>query len=88
MSVLGTNDGETATAFPPDNRLWTTEEVADFLQVSGRTIFNLRKLGFPCIQLGGTIRFEPQAVKDYLASHPNLSLHRLRQLVRRKSKSP
>jgi len=88
MSFSGTESTDNASAPLPDNRLWTTDEVAVFLQVSTRTIFNLRKLGFPCVQLGGTIRFDPQGVKDYLATHPNLSLHRLRQLIRKKPKSP
>ena len=87
MSITGTESGGGVPPISPDDRLWTTEEVADFLQVSGRTIFNLRRRGFPCVQLGGTIRFDPKAVKDYLASRPNLSLHRLRQLARKKPAS-
>ena len=46
--------------------LWTTEEVADFLRVSIKTVFNLRKTGLPYLQLGGAVRFHPQEVRDYL----------------------
>jgi hypothetical protein len=70
-----------------EERLWTTEQVADFLQVSPRTVFSLRKVGLPCIQLGGAVRFVPQRVKDHLAVNRNISFHRLRQLARRRAKS-
>jgi excisionase family DNA binding protein len=74
-------------ASPPEDRLWTTKQAADFLLVSTRTVFNLRKVGLPYVQLGGTVRFNAQALKDYLAAHPHLSFHRLRQLARHRVKS-
>ncbi len=67
---------------PPETRLWSVAEVADFLQVSAKTVYNLRKAGLPYIQLGGTIRFTPEGVKEYLARHPYTSLHRLRRNIR------
>lgn len=68
----------------PNVQLWTTEQVADFLQVSLKTVFNLRKTGLPYLQLGGAVRFDPQEIKDYLAKNRRLASHRLRQTVRRR----
>ncbi len=70
----------------PYPRLWTTSEVSDFLQVSLKTVFNLRKTGLPYVQLGGAVRFDPQAVKGYLASNGRLSMHRRRQSIRKGGK--
>ena len=70
---------------PLDDKLWTTEQVADFLRVSLKTVFNLRKKGLPYVQLGGAVRFIPQEIKDYLVTNRGLSSHRLRQMVRKGS---
>ncbi len=59
--------------------------MAKFLHVSLKTVFNLRRRGLPYVQLGGAIRFDPQRIKDYLASSHGLSSHRLRQMIRRKA---
>ncbi len=73
---------DTSASVPlPDTRLWTTEEVADFLHVSLKTVFNLRKLGLPYLQLGGAVRFDPQEVRGYLTSNRRLACHRRRQIV-------
>jgi len=69
----------------PDDKLWTTEQVADFLSVSLKTVFNLRKRGLPYVQLGGAVRFIPQEIKAYLVTNRGLSSHRLRQIVRKGS---
>jgi excisionase family DNA binding protein len=61
--------------------LWTTREVAKFLHVSIKTIFNLRKKGLPFVYVGGAVRFEPQKIKDYLANSRRLASHRSRQIV-------
>ena len=68
---------------PPDTQLWTTKEVATFLRVSLKTVFNLRKKGLPFVQLGGAVRFVPQEIKDYLVNSRRLSSHRVRQIVRK-----
>jgi predicted DNA-binding transcriptional regulator AlpA len=68
---------------PPSQDLWTTPEVAKFLHVSLKTVFNLRMKGLPYVQLGGAVRFVPQEIRDYLVSHRNLATHRLRQAVRK-----
>ncbi|MCE0499211.1 MAG: helix-turn-helix domain-containing protein [Methylacidiphilales bacterium] len=65
-----------------DSDLWTTKEVAKYLHVSLKTVFNLRKRGLPYVQLGGAVRFVPQEIKDYLVSSRGLSSHRLRQIAR------
>jgi len=68
----------------PDSEtvLWTTQEVAKFLRVSLKTVFNLRKRGLPYVQLGGAVRFVPQEIRDYLSRSRGLSSHRLRQIIR------
>ena len=70
-------------SLPADSELWTTTEVRDYLRVSLKTVFNLRKRGLPYVQLGGAIRFVPQEIKDYLARNRGLSAHRLRQMIRK-----
>ena len=67
----------------PDGDLWTTERVAQFLHVSLKTVFNLRKKGLSFVQLGGAIRFIPQEIRDYLVNSRGLSAHRLRQIARK-----
>jgi hypothetical protein len=66
----------------PDAGLWTTIEVAKFLHVSPKTVFNLRKRGLPYVQLGGAVRFVPQEIRDYLVKSRGLSFHRRRQIIR------
>jgi excisionase family DNA binding protein len=66
-----------------DDQLWTTEQVAMYLHVSLKTVFNLRKKGLPYVQLGGAVRFVPQEIKDYLVTNRGLTAHRLRQVVRK-----
>lgn len=57
------------TLFPhSDEPLWTTADVARFLGSSERFIFILRKRGLPSIQVGGLIRFEPHAIREWLGS--------------------
>ncbi len=66
-----------------DSGLWTTQDVANHLRVSLKTVFNLRKKGLPYVQLGGAVRFVPQEIKDYLVNSRHLSSHRLRQMIRK-----
>jgi len=68
-----------------ESTLWTTPELARYLHVSLKTVFNLRKRGLPCIQLGGAVRFVPQEIKDYLLTHRGLAAHRLRQTARKRA---
>jgi len=73
---------------PASDTLWTTEEVAGFLRISIKTVFNLRKTGLPYLQLGGAVRFDPQEVRDYLLKNRHLTSHRLRQKARQHAKLP
>jgi excisionase family DNA binding protein len=83
-SLTSPNDATDKTqTSPPDGALWTTEQVAQFLQVSLKTVFNLRKKGLPFVQLGGAVRFVPQEIRDYLVNSRGLSSHRLRQIARK-----
>ncbi len=74
---------------PPDteasapSKLWKTQQVAEFLGVSPKTVFNLRKKGLPCVHLGGAVRFVPHEISGYLATNRSLSSHRLRQIARK-----
>ena len=77
------NGTPTSEGMTSIENLWTTPEVAKFLHVSLKTVFNLRKKGLPFVQVGGAIRFAPQEIKDYLAASRGLSSHRLRQLIRK-----
>ena len=63
------------------------DRIGRYLQVCAKTVFNLRKVGLPYVQLGGAVRFHPQGVREYLLANPHLSLHRLRQTARKKGKS-
>jgi excisionase family DNA binding protein len=74
---------EETKASSQDSVLWTTKEVAKYLHVSLKTVFNLRKRGLPFVQLGGAIRFVPQEIRDYLVNSRGLSSHRSRQIARK-----
>jgi excisionase family DNA binding protein len=79
-----TNESASDANAPVSENLWTTKEVAEFLHVSIKTIYNLRKEGLPFVHLGGAVRFVPQEIKDHLAKHRHLSSHRLRQIIRKR----
>jgi predicted DNA-binding transcriptional regulator AlpA len=72
-----------ATEPSAPSKLWKTQQVADFLGVSPKSVFNLRKKGLPCVHLGGAVRFVPHEISGYLATNRSLSLHRLRQIARK-----
>jgi predicted DNA-binding transcriptional regulator AlpA len=80
------NNNETARSEnpPAPQRLWTTPEVAEYLHVSIKTIFNLRKKALPFVYLGGAVRFVPQEITDYLANSKRLAFHRSRQIIRKR----
>jgi excisionase family DNA binding protein len=68
----------------PDDNLWKTSRVAQYLQVSHKTVFVLRGNGLPYVKIGGAVRFDPNEVKEYLINSRRLSLHQLRQIARKK----
>jgi len=48
--------------------LWNVEDLQRNLQLSRRSIHNLRKRGLPTIVLGRSVRFDPESVKRWLRS--------------------
>jgi hypothetical protein len=51
MNSSESNGAAVTAVDPPDHLMWTTREVADFLRVCPKTVFNLRKVGLPYVQL-------------------------------------
>jgi excisionase family DNA binding protein len=49
-------------------RLLTLSEVAARLSVSPKTVRRLLSRGFPCVRVGRSVRFEPQAVVRWLTA--------------------
>lgn len=49
-------------------RLLTLPEVAGILSVSPKTVRRLLGRGFPCVRVGRSVRFEPQAVVRWLTA--------------------
>ena len=47
----------------------TVEDVAEMLQVTRTTIYNLKKQGLPFIKLGKNIRFDEEDVIDWVRSN-------------------
>lgn len=52
-----------------DVKFLTIEDVADMLQVTRTTIYNLKKKGLPFIKLGKNIRFNQEEVIDWVMSN-------------------
>ena len=56
-------------------RLWTIEQVADFLQTERSKVrYWVRVAQFPFIRLGRQVRFDPNDVKAWVARHKVESL--------------
>jgi predicted DNA-binding transcriptional regulator AlpA len=52
--------------------LWTTQETAEFLSLSEQTLCNWRWRGGsspPFVKLNGAIRYDPEAVREWVAEH-------------------
>lgn len=52
-----------------DVKFLTIEDVADMLQVTRTTIYNLKKKGLPFIKLGKNIRFNQEEVIDWVMNN-------------------
>lgn len=52
-----------------DTKFLTVEDVAEMLQVTRTTIYNLKKQGLPFIKLGKNIRFDENDVVDWMRSN-------------------
>ena len=57
---------------PSDIKFLTIEDVAEMLQVTRTTIYNLKKKGLPFIKLGKNIRFDQNDVIDWVKSSQQL----------------
>lgn len=52
-----------------DIKFLTVEDVAEMLQVTRTTIYNLKKKGLPFIKLGKNIRFDETDVVNWVRSN-------------------
>lgn len=52
-----------------DIKFLTIEDVAEMLQVTRTTIYNLKKKGLPFIKLGKNIRFNQDEVIDWVMTN-------------------
>lgn len=52
-----------------DVKFLTIEDVADMLQVTRTTVYNLKKRGLPFIKIGKNIRFNQEDVIDWVMNH-------------------
>ena len=56
-------------ALLPDEMLWTAREVAKHLRASISWVYKAAERGeLPCIRLGAMLRFDPSAIRAWLAS--------------------
>ena len=47
-------------------RLWDATDVADYLKASRSWVYHRAESGeLPCIRIGGMLRFEPNAVRQF-----------------------
>ncbi len=64
------------------NPLWNVAQLAQFFGCSERQIYLFRKTGLPTIQLGRSIRFDPDEVKNWLHQRQqNPDVERAQQLA-------
>ena len=52
-----------------DVKFLTIEDVADMLQVTRTTVYNLKKKGLPFIKIGKNIRFNQEDVIDWVMNN-------------------
>jgi predicted DNA-binding transcriptional regulator AlpA len=55
----------------PENRLWTIQEVSEFVQLPVATLYKHRSLGIgiPAFRLGKHLRYNPKDVYAWLDEH-------------------
>ncbi len=58
-----------------DIKFLTVEDVAEMLQVTRTTIYNLKKQGLPFIKLGKNIRFDEEDVIKWVRSNRQVEKH-------------
>jgi excisionase family DNA binding protein len=60
-------NNSTPHRFPPAvTPLWTTNDIARFLRITERGVYEMRKSGLPSIKVGHLVRFEEAAVRAWL----------------------
>lgn len=65
-----------------DDRLWTIGDVADYLRVSRAKTYRLVNAdGLPGLKIGGSWRFRPSAVREWVAERERASCGPLRRPV-------
>jgi len=53
-----------------DGALWTVNDVARLLKASLSWVYKAAERGeLPCIRIGAMLRFEPAAIRAWLAAH-------------------
>ena len=67
---------KTRAAWPEKRRTymepyWSEDELAKHLKVSRSFLWELRKKGLPCIRIGRTVRYQPDAVAEWLSRNQN-----------------
>jgi excisionase family DNA binding protein len=63
-------NNSTPHRFPPAvTPLWTTTDLARFLRITERGVYEMRKAGLPSVKVGHLVRFEEAAVRAWLANH-------------------
>jgi len=58
---------------PSDVKFLTIEDLADMLQVTRTTIYNLKNKGLPFIKLGKNIRFDQDEVINWIKTNQKTS---------------
>lgn len=51
---------------------WSEDDLAKHLKVSRSFLWELRKKGLPCIRIGRTVRYQPDAVAEWLSRNQNI----------------
>ena len=60
---------------PSDIKFLTIEDLAEMLQVTRTTIYNLKSKGLPFIKLGRNIRFDQDEVIEWIKNGQEASSH-------------
>ena len=51
------------------DRLWTVRDVADFLQLHAKTIYDMAARGdLPCVRFGGRLRFDQRDIASWVSA--------------------
>lgn len=67
LDASDANDRQPSVA-TNEAHLWTVADVARYVNCSERHVWNLRRSGLPSVKVGALVRFEPEAIKEWLRS--------------------